>query len=68
MSHQMIWYILAHMPYFRRPGHILCRNYMSLAIRKLHFGGQYQHVSLTLPEEDKTAAPKTILSSESSKG
>jgi len=22
MSHQMTWYILAHMPYFRRPGHI----------------------------------------------
>jgi len=20
--HQMTWYILAHMPYFRRPGHI----------------------------------------------
>ena len=24
MSHQMTWYILAHMPYFRRPGHIYC--------------------------------------------
>ena len=23
MSHQMTWYILAHMPYFRRPGHVL---------------------------------------------
>jgi len=22
MSHQMTWYILAHMPYFRWPGHI----------------------------------------------
>ena len=22
MSHQMTWYILAHMPYFRRPGHL----------------------------------------------
>ena len=22
MCHQMTWYILAHMPYFRRPGHI----------------------------------------------
>ena len=22
MSHQMTWYILAHMPYFHRPGHI----------------------------------------------
>ena len=21
MSHKMTWYILAHMPYFRRPGH-----------------------------------------------
>ena len=21
ISHQMTWYILAHMPYFRRPGH-----------------------------------------------
>ena len=21
MSHQMTWYILAHMPYFRRPSH-----------------------------------------------
>jgi len=22
MSHQMTWYILAHMPYFHRPSHI----------------------------------------------
>ena len=24
LSHQMTWYILSHMPYVRRPGHICC--------------------------------------------
>ena len=30
MSHQMSWYILAHMPYFRRPGHILWHIFIIL--------------------------------------
>ena len=41
-------------------------SYSEITFRKAL--SQYQHVSLTLPEENKTAAPKAILSSASGKG
>ena len=41
-------------------------SYSEITFRKAL--SQYQHVTLTLPEENKTAAPKAILSSASGKG
>ena len=41
-------------------------SHLEITFRKAP--SQYQHVSLMLPEEDKTAAPNAILSSESGKG
>ena len=41
MSHQMTWYILAHMPYFRKPGHLryhnsfYCDSFFSCCLSKL---------------------------------
>ena len=32
MSHQMTWYILAHIPYFHRPSHILLSRYSEIYI------------------------------------
>ena len=42
MSHQMTWYILAHMPYFRRPGHI----FQSIAVAELGIKGSPEYLQV----------------------
>ena len=50
MSHQMTWYILAHMPYFRRPGHNFSLCSLIFAFLKDYRGEGYSEIQLVMSD------------------